>query len=584
MKMIPRLAVTIIAVFVARLDAHAQLNSLSNRTFVGTGNEIAINEFVVAGTGNATVLVRGLGPSFNGVLPDALQNPTLVLADSSGNVIGSNDNWKETQETQIAATGLAPSDDLESAILATLAPGSYVVIERGKNATTGTGLNEIYDLNPTGGKASIIAFGARGQVDSGTDTNLVSGIVLASQEDLLVRTLGPSIGLAGTLADPTLSVFDMMGMTIAQNDDWQAGGQQFEIQNSGLAPDNPAEAAAIATFASGSYVMFGSAKAGASGIIFNQFYILPYNAPDLDPIPPTPTPTPTPNPTPTPTPSPTPSPSPTPNPSPAPQKLLNISTRLRVLTGDNVLIGGFIVTGTEPKKVILRAIGPSLGTANPPVPGALADTILELHESDGTVVTNDDWKDTQEAEIMATTLQPTNPLESAIVATLDPGAYTAIVSGKNGNTGVGLVEAYDLDQAADSQLANISTRGFVETGDNVMIGGFIVDGGALGLSTSVLVRGIGPSLAEGNPPVPGALVDPTLELHDINGAIVASNDNWQDTQKDEIIATTIPPTNDLESAILAPLTAGAYTVILSGKDGGTGVALIEVYNFGSTAP
>lgn len=117
-----------------------------------------------------------------------------------------------------------------------------------------------------------------------------------------------------------------------------------------------------------------------------------------------------------------------------------------------------------------------------------------------------------------------------------------------------------------------------------MIGGFIVGGGTLGTSTSVLVRGIGPSLADGNPPVPGALVDPTLELHDINGAIVASNDNWQDTQKNEIIATTIPPTNDLESAILAPLTAGAYTVILSGKDGGTGVALIEVYNFGSTAP
>lgn len=141
-------------------------------------------------------------------------------------------------------------------------------------------------------------------------------------------------------------------------------------------------------------------------------------------------------------------------PTPAPAQLLNISTRLRVQTGDNVLIGGFIVTGTDPKKVILRAIGPSLGIANPPVPGALADTILELHESDGTVVTNDNWKDTQEAEVMATTIPPTNDLESAIVATLDPGAYTAIVSGKNGTTGLGLVEAYDLDQTVDSQLAN----------------------------------------------------------------------------------------------------------------------------------
>ncbi|MBA3650821.1 MAG: hypothetical protein H0W66_04890 [Chthoniobacterales bacterium] len=360
-------------------------------------------------------------------------------------MIGSNDNWKETQETKIAATGLAPSDDLESAILATLTPGTYVVIERGKNSTTGTGLNEIYDLTPMDGKGSIIAFGARGQVDSGTVTDLLSGIGLDSQEDLLVRTLGPSIGLAGTLADPTLLVFDTMGMTIAQNDDWQAGGQQVEIQNSGLAPGDPAEAAAIATFASGSYVMSGSAKAGASGIIFNQVYILPYNGRDLDPIPPTPTPTPTPNPTPTPTPSPTPSPSPTPNPSPSPQKLLNISTRLRVQTGDNVLIGGFIVAGTEPKKVILRAIGPSLGTANPPVPGALADTILELHESDGTVVTNDNWKDTQQSEIEATGLSPADDAESAIVATLEAGAYTAILGGTDNTTGVGLVEVYDLN-------------------------------------------------------------------------------------------------------------------------------------------
>ena len=146
--------------------------------------------------------------------------------------------------------------------------------------------------------------------------------------------------------------------------------------------------------------------------------------------------------------------------------LLNISTRLRVLTGDNVLIGGFIVTGTESKKVIVRAIGPSLGAFG--VGGALADPTLELHEPDGTIVTNDNWKDTQEAEIISTTIQPTNDLESAIVATLAPGAYTAIVSGKNGGTGVGLVEAYDLDQTAASQLANVSTRGFVDTGNNVM--------------------------------------------------------------------------------------------------------------------
>src|SRR5262249_39568570 len=190
--------------------------------------------------------------------------------------------------------------------------------------------------------------------------------------------------------------------------------------------------------------------------------------------------------------------------------LLNISTRMNVGTGDNVLIGGFIVVGTDPKKVIIRALGASL--ADMGVPGALADPILELHEMDDTVVTNDDWRDTQEQEIIDSTIPPTNDLESAIVATLEPGPYTAIVRGKNDGTGVGLVEVYDLDQAANSQLANISTRGFIDTGDNVMIGGFIVGDG---ISTTVVVRAIGPSLSAQN--VADPLKDPTLELHGENG-------------------------------------------------------------------
>jgi hypothetical protein len=251
--------------------------------------------------------------------------------------------------------------------------------------------------------------------------------------------------------------------------------------------------------------------------------------------------------------------------------LLNISTRLDVQTGNNVLIGGFIITGTQPKKVIVRGIGPSLGTAG--VSGALADPVLELHEPDGTVITNDNWKDTQEAEIVATTVPPSNELESAIVATLDPGAYTAIVSGRNGGTGIALVEAYDLDQTVDSQLANISTRGLVETGDNVMIGGFIV-GGDTG---SVALRAIGPSLIASG--VTNALADPFLELHDVNGAVVASNDNWQESaDKQVFIDDGIAPTNDKESIILGTLTAGAYTAIVSGVGQGTGVGLVEAYN------
>jgi hypothetical protein len=259
-------------------------------------------------------------------------------------------------------------------------------------------------------------------------------------------------------------------------------------------------------------------------------------------------------------------------------QLLNISTRMEVLNGDQVLIGGFIVTGTDPKRIIVRGIGPSL-----PVGGTLADPTLELHQGSTTLATNDNWKindqtgQSQEADVRATTIQPSNNLESAILTTLSPGSYTAILAGKNGGTGVGLVEVYDLAQGANSRLGNISSRGFVDTGDNVMIGGFIVGGGS-GDSARVLVRALGPSV-----PVAGALGDPTLELHDGNGTTIATNDNWKTrsdgvSQQAEIEATTIPPTNDLESALVQTLPPGNYTAIVRGKNNSTGVGLVEVYN------
>ena len=238
-------------------------------------------------------------------------------------------------------------------------------------------------------------------------------------------------------------------------------------------------------------------------------------------------------------------------------------------TGDNVLIGGFIITGTQPKRIIVRAIGPSLSSF---FPGALADPVLELRDSSGSLIrSNDNWRSDQEAEIIATTIPPSNDLESAIVATLpaNNSAYTAIVRGVNNGTGIGVVEAYDLDQTVDSKLANISTRGFVQTGDDVMIGGLIVLGQD---PLRVIVRAIGPSLS-----VSGALGDPTLELHDGNGALIASNDNWRTEQEAEIIATTIPPTNDLESAIVRDLAPGNYTAIVRGVNNTTGVALVEAY-------
>ncbi len=249
--------------------------------------------------------------------------------------------------------------------------------------------------------------------------------------------------------------------------------------------------------------------------------------------------------------------------------LANISTRLLVETGDNVLIGGFIIIGTQPKKVIVRAIGPSL-----PLAGKLADPVLELHGPAGfATLTNDNWRSDQEAEIIATGIPPTNDLESAIVATLpaNGAGYTAIVRGVNNGTGIGLVEAYDLDNTVDSKLANISTRGLVQTGDNVLIAGTIIQGPT---SQQVLVRAIGPSLD-----LPGKLADPTLELHDGNGALIAANDNWRSDQEAAIIATGIPPTNDLESAIVETLPANgaSYTAIVRGVNGTTGVALVEIY-------
>jgi hypothetical protein len=250
----------------------------------------------------------------------------------------------------------------------------------------------------------------------------------------------------------------------------------------------------------------------------------------------------------------------------------NISTRTSVGTIDNALIGGLIITGTQAKKVIVRALGPSL-----PVPGALADPILELHDSaDLTIATNDNWQDSSDRQaIIDSTVPPSDDRESAIIITLDPGAYTAVVRGVSDTTGVGLVEIYDLDRTVDSRLANISTRGSVQTDDNVMIGGFII-GGSNGGSSKMVVRAIGPSLTALG--VAGALQDPFLEIHDTNGIVIASNNNWRDTQASEIESAGLAPTDDRESAIVITLQSGAYTTIVRGTNNTVGVGLVEAYN------
>lgn len=261
----------------------------------------------------------------------------------------------------------------------------------------------------------------------------------------------------------------------------------------------------------------------------------------------------------------------------APAEALNISTRLRVEIGDNAMIGGFIITGNDPKTVVLRGIGPSLADFG--ISDVLADPVLVLRGANGaTIYTNDNWRDdpAQSALIQGTIYQPGDDRESVMIITLQPGAYTAILTGNNQTTGVGLVEAYDNNQAADSQLGNLSTRGFVQTGSNVMIGGFIL-GGNSG-NTRVAIRGIGPSLSQSG--LTNVLANPTLELHNSNGTTLASNDNWQDDPASaaQLSANGLALQNGLESGIFTTLPPGVFTAILAGQNGGTGLGLVEVYN------
>jgi len=292
-----------------------------------------------------------------------------------------------------------------------------------------------------------------------------------------------------------------------------------------------------------------------------------------------PTPTPTPSPTPTAPPSPSPTPSATPSPSPAPAQALNLSTRLRVETVDRVLIGGFIITGDAPKTVAIRGIGPSLAQFG--IPGFLADPTLTLYSRNGMVLQqNDDWQNdvTQAAQLIALGLALQHPKESGFVISLPPETYTAIVAGKNDGTGVGLVEIYDVDPGGNSQMANVSTRGHVQAGDNVMIGGFILGSG---IDTQIAVRGIGPSLTSF--PAPNALEDPTLALHDGNGALLISNDDWQSdpAQAAQLSAHGLALSQPKESGIFVSLPPGVFTAILAGKNGGTGIGVVEIYNLGA---
>lgn len=247
---------------------------------------------------------------------------------------------------------------------------------------------------------------------------------------------------------------------------------------------------------------------------------------------------------------------------------------MRVQTGDGAGIGGFIVTGSAPKQLLIRGIGPSLS-----VPNALVDPMLEVHGPGAfATISNDNWRDTDAAAIQATGIPPTNDRESAILATFAPGTYTAVMTGKGETSGVAVIEVYDLSQTELSKLANISTRAFVSTGDDILIAGFVL--GESSVDDRIVVRGMGPSLATAG--LRNALPDPVLELRDLNGALIVANNDWRDNpvSADEISAAGLAPANNLEAAITATLAPGVYTALLRGGNNGTGVGVVEVYDRG----
>jgi hypothetical protein len=252
-------------------------------------------------------------------------------------------------------------------------------------------------------------------------------------------------------------------------------------------------------------------------------------------------------------------------------QLFNLSTRLQVQPGDNALIGGFIISGTDPKKVVLRGLGPSIN-----VPGKLEDPVIQLYNSSNVNIGgNDDWK-TDQQNVESTGLAPSNDRESALVTTLNPGTYTVVMRGKDNSSGIGVVEVYDVNLAANSRLGNVSSRGFIGTGDNVLIGGFFA-GPQTAAVTGVAFRALGPSLAALNVPQP--VQDPTIEIHNANGDVIASNDDWESSQKSEIEALGLAPSDSRESVVvLRNFDPGAYTAIVRGKNNTVGIGLIEIYD------
>ncbi len=302
----------------------------------------------------------------------------------------------------------------------------------------------------------------------------------------------------------------------------------------------------------------------------------PSPGPTVSPSPiPSPTPIPAPSPSPTVTPTPLPSPTPTPIPSPTPPGLVlpgplaNVSSRGITRPGDDVMIGGFIITGNVPKKVVIRGLGPSLNNAG--LTNIISDPTLELHDSTQVIAENDNFVSSD--DLRDNGLEPTDPRESAIVATLIPGAYTALLRDKSDQSGLGLVEIYDIDPSS-GRIGNLSTRARVEANNDVLIGGFIIHNGP----AKILVRALGPSLQTQG--VPHTLQDPMITLYNSDGTVLAENKAWQSDQEAEIVAVNLAPEDRREAALIVTVPNGNYTAVVSNElrtADTEGVGLVEIY-------
>ena len=533
------------------------LVQITNSIVALNGDTLSSNDLRGTFTVNYSFFNLGTGATINGGTGNLNGNPQLGPLANNGGPTRTHLPLPGSTAIDAADPAFAPPPDLDQRGLARVAGPRLDMgaVETSYTLTATAGTPQSATVNTT--------FATNLQATVAESGNPVAGVA--------VTFTPPASGASGTFAGGNPAIVTTNGSGVATAPAFTANGIAGSYNVAATVPGIAA-------------VNFSLTNIAATPTPTPTATPTPTPTLTPSPTPPAPTPTPTPTPpasTPTPTPpAPTPTPTPivTPTPTPAPPThAVNLSTRMRVQTGDRIGVGGFIISGSQPKHLLIRAIGPSLTRYG--IVDVLADPVLELHGPGAfATITNDNWRDTQEAQIAATGIPPTNDFESAIDATLAPGAYTALVKGKNNTSGVALIEVYDLNQNALSRLVNLSTRAFVSTGNDIVIAGFFLSEG--NGDDRIIVRGIGPSLSGLG--LSSVLANPTLELRNSNGTLVLTNNDWQDSpaQAAEITAAGLAPTNSLESAIAAALPPDLYTALLAGLSNGTGIGVVEVYDRG----